>query len=316
MASHGSVTPLPETENPVTSRHEFLQRVHDLLAPRGYLEIGVDDGRSLALSRAPTVAVDPVDRLAVSVQCDLHFVQATSDEFFTHPDPIGHLPGRQVDLAFIDGMHLFEYALRDFMNVERLSHPGTVVVLDDMLPRNTKEAARKRHSRAWTGDVYKIQQVLARYRPDLVCVPVDTQPTGVLLVFGLDASNRTLSEAYDEIITEWVVEDPQMVPEEVLRRTIAVAPERILEAEIWSWLVARRRRSALRRPQASRTVARRVRVELAGRHHPPAGGLLGRGAAWGGALRRVVKPRTRLRRWRRRMEQRRVGAHQRSDRNR
>jgi hypothetical protein len=38
-----------------------------------------------------------------------------------------------------------------------------VVVLDNMLPRNTKEAARKRHSRAWTGDVYKIQQVLARY---------------------------------------------------------------------------------------------------------------------------------------------------------
>lgn len=153
-----------------------------------------------------------------------------------------------------------------------------------MLPRNTKEAARKRHSRAWTGDVYKIQQVLARYRPDRVCVPVDTQPAGVLLVFGLDASNRILSEAYDEIITEWVVEDPQVVPSEVLRPTIAVAPERILEAEIWSWLVARRRRLE-QRPQASRTVARRVRVELAGGHHSPAGGLLGRGAAWGGALR-------------------------------
>ncbi len=146
----------------MTSRHEFLQRVHALLAPRGYLEIGVDDGRSLALSRGPTVAVDPVDRLAVSVQCDLHFVQATSDEFFTHPDPLGHLPGRQVDLAFIDGMHLFEYALRDFMNVERLSHPGTWWCLTTCCratprrPRGRGTAGRgletsTRSSRCWRG---------------------------------------------------------------------------------------------------------------------------------------------------------------------
>ena len=36
-----------------------------------------------------------------------------------------------MDLAFIDGLHLFEFSLRDFMNVEKLAHPGSVVVFDD-----------------------------------------------------------------------------------------------------------------------------------------------------------------------------------------
>lgn len=247
----------------MTTRHEFLHQVHALVVPRGYVEIGVDEGRSLTLSRSPTVAVDPVNRLALPVHCDLHFVQTTSDDFFAGPDPLSHLPERRVDLAFIDGMHLFEYALRDFTNLEQLSHPGTVVVFDDMLPRNTEEASRNRHTRDWTGDVYKMLPVLTRHRPDLACVAVDTQPTGVLLVFGLDSSNRALREAYDEIIAEWVVEDPQVVPAEVLRRTHAVSPERILGAHLWTWLVARRERLG-RQPSESRIVARRVRAELAG----------------------------------------------------
>jgi hypothetical protein len=34
------------------------------------------------------------------------------------------LGGLPVELGFIDGMHLFEFALRDFMNLERLCTPA------------------------------------------------------------------------------------------------------------------------------------------------------------------------------------------------
>lgn len=279
-------------------RHDFLQRVHTQLAPRSYLEIGVFDGRSLALSRVPTVAVDPVARAWEGVTCDLKFVEATSDDFFAGPDPLGHLPGRKVDLAFIDGMHLFEFALRDFINVEKRSHPGTVIVLDDMLPRKHVEALRQRRTKAWTGDVYKMIPVLARYRPDLLCLPVDTAPTGVLMVFGADASSKVLSEAYDEIVAEWLTDDPQKVPPEILGRTIAVDPRDLLGADFWPRLVRGRRR-VLPRRQASDRLVQDVRRSLAGEEPPP---------PWAGRLRRAVKPRTRLRRIQRQIR-RRLAAH-------
>ena len=40
--------------------------------------------------------------------------------------------GRRFDLAWIDGSHLFDYALVDFFFVDRLLRPGGVVVFDDV----------------------------------------------------------------------------------------------------------------------------------------------------------------------------------------
>ena len=108
-------------------------------------------------------------------------------------------------------MHLFEYALRDFINVERFADWSSVIVFDDMLPRNVDEAARDRHTKMWTGDVYKVVPVLQKYRPDLTVIQVDTEPTGVAVVFGADATSTALSDAYEEIVGEWVVPDPQKV---------------------------------------------------------------------------------------------------------
>jgi hypothetical protein len=221
-------------------RHEFMAALHERLAPRSYLEIGVNDGRSLTLSRAPSIAVDPAFKVTSEVHCDLQLVRATSDDFFAGADPVAHLPGGVIDLGFIDGMHLSDFALRDFINVERFTTWTSVVVLDDMLPRSVSEAARDRHTGAWAGDVYKVAEVLRRQRPDLVCLPVDTEPTGVVVVFGADASNRTLPDAYDDLHAELVVADPQKVPAEVLSRSGSVDPEQLLAADVWKHLVAAR----------------------------------------------------------------------------
>jgi hypothetical protein len=249
------------------TRHEFLRRIHELARPRNYLEIGVNDGRSLALSRVPSIAVDPAFKVTVPQRVDVHLVKATSDDFFARPDPILHLRsgrnpfrnlrrgrapfahyrgGTILDLAFIDGMHLFEFALRDFMNVERFAHWSSIIVFDDMLPRNVDEAARDRHTSDWAGDVFKVIPVLRAYRPDLTLIPVDTTPTGVLMVLGADPSSNVLKAHYEEIVDTWVVPDPQDIPAEILERQGAFSPEALLDATFWPDLVRARNRRTKR----------------------------------------------------------------------
>lgn len=240
-------------------RHDFLRRLHQVYRPRNYLEIGVNDGRSLALSRVPSVAVDPAFKVVKEISADVHIVRATSDDFFKRKDPFLHLrPGSnpfralarkdplswfgdpKLELSFIDGMHIFEYALRDFINVEKHSRWSSVVVLDDMLPRSVDEAARDRHTDAWTGDVYKVATVLRRLRPDLVVIEVDTEPTGVVLILGADSGSTVLRDQYQSLLKEFVVPDPQPVPEELLLRKNAVQPDVLLRAPFWPTLVRAR----------------------------------------------------------------------------
>ena len=129
-------------------------------------------------------------------------VRETSDEYFDRADPLAPLGGRRVGLSFIDGMHLAEFALRDFINVERCHRSGAVV-FDDILPRSADEAARGRHTRAWTGDVYKMLGILARHRPDLICLRVGTEPTGLLLVLGLDPAAACWPSATTRSCATW-----------------------------------------------------------------------------------------------------------------
>lgn len=247
---------------PVMERHEFLAALHRGLRPRNYLEIGVQDGFSLTLSQVPSIGVDPAFQIKTELRTEVQLVRATSDRFFARKEPLRYLQGGRnpwrnlrhdrpllgrlvgratVDLAFIDGMHLFEFGLRDFMNVERHSAATTVIVLDDMLPRNVTEAARDRTTQDWAGDVYKLAAVLRQYRPDLIVIQVDTQPTGVLVVLALDHKSTVLWDHYDEIVARYLVPDPQAVPTPILERLEAVAPEAFLETGVWRTLIRSRR---------------------------------------------------------------------------
>jgi predicted O-methyltransferase YrrM len=251
----------------VTTRHEFLRALHAVAEPRNYLEIGVSTGASMAQSRVPSIGIDPAPNVKRTLGSDVQIVQATSDDFFARPDPLEYLrTGRNpvrnlvlgraptarradettLDLAFIDGMHLAEFALRDFMNVERFASWSTVIVFDDMLPRSVDEAARDRHTTAWTGDVYKVIGILREHRPDLVVIPVNTTPTGVVVVLGADPNSPVLRDRYAAIEAATITPDPQRIPDAILQRRDAVDPDRLAAASFWSELVAARNRRAER----------------------------------------------------------------------
>ncbi|WP_375424993.1 class I SAM-dependent methyltransferase [uncultured Friedmanniella sp.] len=218
---------------------DFLTRVHTRLAPTTYLEIGVRNGRSLALARCRAVGIDPAYSIRAELDGDFALFRTTSDEYFARPEPLAATGGVPFELAFIDGLHLFEFALRDFVFAERHSSARGMVFFDDMLPRTVDEAARERHTQAWTGDVFGVLQVLERYRPDLVVVPLDTVPTGLLAVVGLDPDNTVIDDNFTEILAEFRHPDPQPVPAEVLDRSSVVSPGRFLEAEVLELLASR-----------------------------------------------------------------------------
>ena len=162
-------------------------------------------------------------------------------------------------MAFIDGMHLAEFALRDFIGVERLSPWTGVIVFDDILPRTVEEATRDRRTRAWTGDVYKVLGILARHRPDLICLRVGTQPTGLLLVLGLDPANRALTLREDTLLEQMVVPDPQDIPADVIERRGVLEPEAVLASRAWPVLRDLREQGSSRRRGHPRPAARRAR---------------------------------------------------------
>lgn len=217
---------------------DFLAGLHEALSPRTYLEIGVRTGDSLSLCRCPSVGVDPALDISHGLRDDAVLHQCTSDDYFAtlgSGRPFGQLP---IDFAFIDGLHLVEFALRDYLNVERFSEWSSVIVVDDVYPRNADEAARHRHTQAWTGDVFKVMYLLEDHCRDLVLVRVDTQPTGLLLVF-CPNPNRTWTPLL-EAVTSAVTPDPQVVPSDILTRKGARSPESVLASDIWGVLAAGR----------------------------------------------------------------------------
>jgi hypothetical protein len=97
-------------------------------------------------------------------------------------------------------MHWFEYALRDFINVESWSQPGGAIVLHDCLPVFPLTASRERRTKFWVGDVWKVVQVLREYRPELRVKIIATAPSGLCVVRGLDPASKVLREGLDAIV--------------------------------------------------------------------------------------------------------------------
>jgi predicted O-methyltransferase YrrM len=196
---------------------DILERLHRELRPARYLEIGVRHGASLRLAKGPAIGVDPAPEITRPLPDAVRVVSLTSDEFFGSP-----FEGPPPNLCFIDGMHHFEYALRDFMNVERIAAPGAVIVLDDIFPNHPAQAERLRRTSVWTGDVWRIPETLRRYRPDLFVAAIDAHPAGLLLVARLDNQNRTLRDNYERIVD--AAQTPAAPPDAVLQRRGAIDP--------------------------------------------------------------------------------------------
>ena len=92
----------------------------------------------MAQSRCRSVGIDPAFVIDKEIDCALRAVPHDQRRILHPARPVGTDRRAAVRLAFIDGMHLFEFALRDFINTERHCSPKAVIVFDDILPRNCR----------------------------------------------------------------------------------------------------------------------------------------------------------------------------------
>jgi hypothetical protein len=196
---------------------QVMARILEAVQPRTYVEIGVEYGPSLRLVRAPTLAIgiDPDPKVAFPLAANQRVFAQTSDAFFAERDLRAELGGQPVDLAFIDGMHQFEYALRDFYNLERYCTRDSTILIDDCYPLSRETAERERRRAFWSGDIWRLVLLLKKHRPELAIQIVAAPPCGLTIVRGLNPDSRFLHEHYSRLCEEFLAVDYAFLEEDM-----------------------------------------------------------------------------------------------------
>lgn len=189
----------------------MMGHLHEAFGVRRYFEIGTRGGASVEPARGAAVCVDPAFILNRPVHVGktaLHLYQMTSDAYFAAHDPKQALGG-PIEMAFIDGMHHYDYVLRDFANTEPHCARDGLILLHDGLPYTHAMARRLRAlpeggwepvTFKWSGDVWKVLPILARWRPDLRITLLDCVTVGLVVVSNLDPASTVLRDNMSAIV--------------------------------------------------------------------------------------------------------------------
>ena len=186
----------------------FMRALHEKIY-EGYFEIGTRRGASLALSQSPSISIDPYFQLTgnpIGNKDFCLFFQETSDSFFEKSMP--KLSNIKCQLAFIDGMHLYECALNDFINLAKVSSEKSLFLFHDPIPWSFRMATRDNNEIArnepWTGDIWKLVHIFIDAGMKDSLRLLTSAPTGLLAVLNpCKEMILKLEENYKEICEQW-----------------------------------------------------------------------------------------------------------------
>ena len=197
---------LSKIELPGPGYFDVLSLIHETVRPRTYFEVGVYRGESMMRARPDTRAVGVDPKPQISAPLPGHFVvrAETSDEYFARRDVKEELGGLPIELAFIDGLHYFEQALRDFINIEKHCTRESTILIHDCYPLSRRTADRTNWSGFSSGDVWRLILALKKYRPDLRLHTIATPPTGLGLARDLDPDSSVLERNFERIVAEFM----------------------------------------------------------------------------------------------------------------
>lgn len=171
------------------NRLEIIQTLMQKKNLKNYLEIGVFNGHIFFRIRSNfKLAVDPEFRfdnwriwgktLINPYNLYNQYFSKTSDAFFNE-DAQRAINNKKIDIALIDGMHEYDYALRDVENtLKYLSDDGVIIMHDcNPLSKNAassfKEWEERKFADTWNGDVWKVILHMQSLRNDVHAFTLD-----------------------------------------------------------------------------------------------------------------------------------------------
>lgn len=214
---------------------DWLRWLHQIVKPKCYVEIGVDYGESLQIAQSPTkaIGIDPDFKIIYPLTAWIKLFKLPSDDFFIQYD-LRQISGEKfVDMAFIDGLHTFDQALKDFINIERYSKYNTIVAFHDTFPVTPITTSRDRKTAFWLGDTWKVVLILKELRPDLKIITIPTYPSGLTFVTGLNSKSKVLSGQLEKIVEKWMNVELEPYMEDMESHINAVENDYI---EAYKWL--------------------------------------------------------------------------------
>jgi len=146
------------------------------------------------------------------------YIEKKSDDFFAEDAP-RLFADRKCNLSLIDGMHEFDFALRDVENTLKYLSEDGIIIMHDCNPVTKQEACTFEEWKAngfkgqWNGDVWKTIMHLRAFRDDINVFVLDfDQGLGVItrrkpenrLAISRDDLHRFTYEDFDKNRSHWI----------------------------------------------------------------------------------------------------------------
>ncbi len=221
------------------NRLELLNLIAELIHAQDYLEIGVAEGNTLTNVAVPRrTGVDPAPRYYAMDQQRLEDLrklevhESESDHFFLHNT-------RTFDLIFVDGLHLYEQAMKDILNALDVLNPGGFIVVHDLIPLEPEHAERNRSTDIWNGDVWKVVFDLWRHHQDVGYFVIDAD-SGLGVVWKKDEASR-FTPGWHQYIRDFGYEVMDKAGGEFLNK---VTPDKAVVRSLLSTVLDRKAQNA------------------------------------------------------------------------
>lgn len=210
------------------TRIEIINQLIKKFRYKTYIEIGVNNGECFFQIQADyKIAIDPHFKISSTKKIkkifsnfsniNNHWYEKTSDYFFSRHHYL--FAKRSIDIALIDGMHEYHFALRDADNCLKYLNDNGIILMHDCNPitenaaSSFKEWEKRNFYDDWNGDVWKSVVHLRSLYKNINVFVLDTdygigiiskRPAESVLNFSPDQIEKLTLEDLNQNREEWL----------------------------------------------------------------------------------------------------------------